>query len=145
LPTRPSPRRAQRAGAAAGNYSLEVQTLAQAHKLKSGSFTTYLGHRRHRHPYHPVRHLQRRHASRSTPTRRRRPSAIDSSKSSLAGVRDAINAANAGVSASIVNDGSGNRLVIASKDSGVANALKITVADDDADNTEQCRPVAARL
>src|SRR3990167_7958267 len=28
------------ASAAAGNYSLEVQTLAQAHKLKSGSFTT---------------------------------------------------------------------------------------------------------
>ncbi|MCC6658519.1 MAG: flagellar filament capping protein FliD [Rhodocyclaceae bacterium] len=122
------------AGAAAGNYSLEVQTLAQAHKLKSGSFTntsdtvgtgtitvqfgTYSGG------------SFTLNADKGAAT-----ISIDSGKSSLAGVRDAINAANAGVSASIVNDGSGNRLVIASKDSGLANALKITVADDDANHT----------
>ena len=52
---------------------------------------------------------------------------IDSAKSTLADIRTAINAANAGVTASIVNDGSGNRLVIAAKDSGLANALQITV------------------
>ncbi len=51
-------------------------------------------------------------------------------------MRDAINDANAGVTASIINDGSGNRLVIASKDSGLANALKITVADDDLANAD---------
>lgn len=123
------------AGAAAGNYSIEVQTLAQSHKVKSGSFTTttdavgtgtitiqfgtYSGG------------AFTLNADKAAAT-----ISIDSSKSSLAGVRDAINAANAGATASIVNDGSGNRLVIASKDSGVANALKITVADDDADNTD---------
>ena len=52
---------------------------------------------------------------------------IDPAKSTLADIRTAINAANAGVTASIVNDGSGNRLVIAAKDSGLANALQITV------------------
>lgn len=61
---------------------------------------------------------------------------IDSSNNTLAGVRDAINAANASVSATIVNDGTTNRLVITSKDTGEVNSLKITVADDDANNLD---------
>jgi flagellar hook-associated protein 2 len=65
--------------------------------------------------------------------------AITSSNNTLAGVRDAINAANAGVTATIVNDGSasGNRLVITSKDSGLENTIKISVADtSDGSNTD---------
>ena len=54
---------------------------------------------------------------------------IDSSNNTLAGVRDAINATNSSVSATIVNDGTANRLVITSKDSGEVNSLKISVAD----------------
>ena len=120
--------------AATGSYSLEVQTLAQPHKLKSGSFTatsdtvgtgtitiqfgTYSGD-----------------SFTLNPDKAAATIVIDSGNSSLAGVRDAINAANAGVSASIINDGSGNRLVIASKDTGVANALKITAVDDDGNHT----------
>lgn len=52
---------------------------------------------------------------------------------SLEQVRDAINQANAGVSATIINDGSaqGNRLVITAQDSGTANSIKIDVVDDD--------------
>ena len=62
---------------------------------------------------------------------------IDSSNNTLSGVRDAINAANGSVSASIVNDGTANRLVITSKDTGEVNSLKITVADgSDASNTD---------
>ncbi|MCC7092233.1 MAG: flagellar filament capping protein FliD, partial [Nitrosomonas sp.] len=61
---------------------------------------------------------------------------IDPAKSTLADIRDTINDANAGITASIVNDGSGNRLVIASKDSGLANALKITVDDADGNHTD---------
>jgi flagellar hook-associated protein 2 len=61
---------------------------------------------------------------------------IDSSNNTLAGVRDAINAANGSVSASIVNDGTTNRLVITSKDTGEVNSLKISVADDDGNNTD---------
>jgi len=121
--------------AAAGSYSVEVQTLAQAHKLKSANFVatsttvgsgtltiqfgTYSGG------------VFTLNADKATGT-----VTIGSSQSSLAGVRDAINAANVGVSASIINDGTGNRLVVASKDSGIANALKITVADDDLANTD---------
>ncbi len=54
---------------------------------------------------------------------------IDSSNNTLAGVRDAINATNSSVSASIVNDGTSNRLVITSKDTGEVNSLKIAVSD----------------
>ena len=56
--------------------------------------------------------------------------AIDSGNNTLAGIRDAINAANAGVSASIVNDGTttGYRLALTSSDSGARNAMQISVA-----------------
>lgn len=60
---------------------------------------------------------------------------IGAANQSLSGVRDAINAASAGVTATIVNDGSGNRLVLSSNDSGAANGLKITVTDDDGTHT----------
>jgi flagellar hook-associated protein 2 len=52
---------------------------------------------------------------------------IDSSHQTLNGIRDAINAAKGGVTASIVNDGSGYRLVLNSTD-GAANSLEITAA-----------------
>lgn len=61
---------------------------------------------------------------------------IDSTNNTLAGVRDAINATNSSVSATIVNDGAGNRLVITSKDTGEVNSLKISVTDDDANHLD---------
>ena len=121
--------------ASAGSYSIQVQTLAQAQKLKSdtfdatidtvgtGSLTIQFG------TYSGGSFTLNPDKSAQTIT-------IGSANASLAGVRDAINAANAGVTASIVNDGSGNRLVVSSKDAGLANALKITVADDDLNNTD---------
>lgn len=71
-----------------------------------------------------------------------RPSAsvtIDSSNNSLQGVRDAINEADIGVTAAIVNDGEGFRLLLSSSDTGAANALEIQVSDtgdgDDGDTS----------
>ncbi|WP_297574230.1 flagellar filament capping protein FliD [uncultured Deefgea sp.] len=61
---------------------------------------------------------------------------ITASNNSLAGVRDAVNAANAGVTASILNDGSGNRLVLTSKDSGAANSMRLVVEDTDGNQTD---------
>ena len=57
---------------------------------------------------------------------------ITSSNNTLAGIRDAINAANAGVTASIINDGGDSpyRLTITSNDTGLANSLKISSSDD---------------
>ncbi len=56
---------------------------------------------------------------------------IDSSNNSLSGIANAINAANMGVSASIVNDGSATpyRLVLTSA-SGASNSMQIAVSGD---------------
>ena len=59
---------------------------------------------------------------------------IGASENTLAGVRDKINAANAGVSAAIVTDASGSRLSLQSSATGAANGFRVTVADDDLAN-----------
>lgn len=57
---------------------------------------------------------------------------IDSSNNSLAGIKDAINAADIGVRASIVGDGSANpyRLVLQSTVSGAKGSIKLSVSGD---------------
>ena len=61
---------------------------------------------------------------------------IGASASTLAGIRDKINAVNAGVSATIVTDASGARLALQSSATGASNGFKVTVADDDLNNTD---------
>ncbi len=60
---------------------------------------------------------------------------IDNTNNSLNGLAAAINDANFGVQASIVNDGSGYRLVVRAE-SGLNNQLQISVADSDANDTD---------
>ncbi|WP_454907382.1 flagellar filament capping protein FliD [Variovorax gossypii] len=57
---------------------------------------------------------------------------IDSSNNTLEGIRKAINDANAGVTAAIVNDGSGtpNRLVLTSSATGEKSSMRISVDGD---------------
>jgi flagellar hook-associated protein 2 len=58
---------------------------------------------------------------------------IDSTNNTLEGIRNAINNAKIGVTATIVNDGSGSapyRLVLTPDDTGAANSLRIAVAGD---------------
>ncbi len=58
---------------------------------------------------------------------------ISAANSSLTGIRDAINNAKAGVSASIINVGGGEyRLSITSDDTGADNAMKLSVSGDSA-------------
>jgi len=58
---------------------------------------------------------------------------IGSSNNSLQGIRDAINAADMGVTATIINDGSGTpyRLSLSSDSLGVSNSMKITTSGGD--------------
>ncbi|WP_210543924.1 flagellar filament capping protein FliD [Rhodoferax sp. PAMC 29310] len=58
---------------------------------------------------------------------------IDGSNNTLGGIRDAINAAAPGVTATIVNDGSGTpyRLALSSSSSGASNSFKITTNGGD--------------
>ena len=126
------------ASAMSGRYSMDITQLAQSQKLQSSSafaaasttigsgtlsisFGTYSADLS---------------SFTINPDKTTKTITIGSNQSSLSGVRDAINAANAGISANIISDGtSSNRLVITSTDSGSANALKITVADSDSSNT----------
>jgi len=121
--------------AVTGSHSMEIQTLAQSQKLKSANFATTgttIGS--------GTMTIQFGTYSGGTftlnPDKAAQSITISPNNSSLAGIRDAINLADAGVTASIVNDGSGNRLVIASEDTGLSNALKITTTDADGNNTD---------
>jgi len=55
---------------------------------------------------------------------------------SLQGIRDAVNKAGIGVTASIVFDGSYQRLSFAADQTGAANSLEVTVQDSDANNSD---------
>ena len=66
------------------------------------------------------------------PARAARTVTIDGSNNSLQGIRDAINKAGIGVTASIISDGSDkpNRLVLTSDKSGETSSMRISVAGD---------------
>lgn len=130
------------ATAAAGSYSLEVSKLAQSQKLASagqasmtapigagtitfdlgtisggalGADGTYTG------------------AAFTSSGAAVKTVTIDPANTSLAGIRDAINKAQVGVTASIVNDGSSSpyRLVLTETASGKASSMKISVGGGD--------------
>lgn len=61
---------------------------------------------------------------------------IGATENTLAGIRDKINAANAGVSATLVTDANGTRLALQSSATGAANGFRVSVTDDDAGNTD---------
>jgi flagellar hook-associated protein 2 len=115
-----------------GSYSVEVQQLAQQQKIRSegfdapssvigsGTLTIQYG------TYDGGSNTFKLNSAKSAET-----ITIDPANNTLSGIRDAINSASAGVSATIINDGTNNRLVLTAKDSGAANSIKITVNDDD--------------
>jgi flagellar hook-associated protein 2 len=107
------------ANAVPGNYSIQINQLATAQTLASAGFDDADG---------PV----------GTGTLTLRVGdgpaldvVIDDGNNSLRGIRDAINQADAGVQASIVNDGSGSRLVLSSNRTGAANTISVTVSGSD--------------
>lgn len=116
-------------GTAAGNYAIEVQSLAQQQKLKTsvsygqttdvvgtGDITIDFG------SYDGSNAFVEPPVSSKTIT-------IDPAHNTLAGIKDAINASNSGVTASIINDGTGNYLSLASTATGAKNAMRITAGD----------------
>jgi len=117
--------------AAAGNHQIEVQNLAQAQKIKSESFattSTVIGSGTLTIEFGTYNGDG---TFTSNPTKTSKTITIESDQTELSSIRDAINEASAGITASIVNDGSGNRLVISSDNTGIDNTLKITVDDAD--------------
>lgn len=126
-----------------GNYSIAVSQLATSQKLTTaayGSMTDVIGSGTLTISFGSYTAADAGAGTPASFTANANKDAItislDSSNNTLAGVRDAINAQNASVSASIINDGSGYRLVMTSKETGAANSLSIDVADADGNHTD---------
>lgn len=110
--------------ASVGSYNIKVNQLAQAHAVYSGTYaagTDVVGT--------GTLSIQVGSAAAVNVT-------IDGTNNTLNGVRDAINTANAGVKATVINDGTGYRLVVTSNTTGATNTVQVTVADDDLNNTD---------
>jgi len=122
--------------AVAGNYTVDVSQLAQAHSIASGSFeeltstvvTGVLNFRFGTTTYDGGGSYDSFELNADAQSK---TIAITSSNNTLAGVRDAVNKANFGVQASIVDDGSGYRLVFSAKNSGANNSIEITASGTD--------------
>ena len=61
---------------------------------------------------------------------------IDSSNNTLAGVRDAINNAGAGVNASILKNGEDYQLLLVSEETGLSKSMSLTVSDSEGGDTD---------
>lgn len=61
---------------------------------------------------------------------------IDGTNNSLAGIRDAVNNADIGVNATVVNVGTGYKLMFSAAQTGAGNAMDISVTDNDGNNTD---------
>lgn len=131
-----------------GSYSVEVEALAQQHSLASNAATAFsavddvIGEGtltiRFGTTGSPYSFTQ----DTSKPTEVLTISAAQGNHT-VSGFRDYINDNDFGVRASIINDGSGYRLILTSEDSGANNSMEITVTgdseggDDDNDGLSQ--------
>jgi flagellar hook-associated protein 2 len=121
--------------AAAGSYSLEVLSLAKAQQLTRGGFASAdavvgAGTLRIEVGGYDAGTFA------ADPGKTAKDIVIDPGANTLAAVRNAINAAGAGVSATIVNGTNGSQLFLTATDTGTSSAVRITVADADGNNTD---------
>jgi flagellar hook-associated protein 2 len=123
------------AGAGTGKYAVNISRLAQSQSLASSSFansSAVVGGGSMQITLGTVG----TNGVGFTPDAAKTPTSITiAAGSTLAQVRDAINSSSAGVSASLVNDASGSRLVMRSTESGALAGFRIDVTDDDGSNT----------
>lgn len=121
------------AGATAGSYSIEVQQLARAQSTVSsavvsgsnigtGTLTIELGGWTGS-TFSP---------SGSTPV----SVTIGAGEDSLSAIASKINAADAGVKATVLRDASGERLLMQSAETGATQGFRITASDDDGNNAD---------
>ena len=117
-----------------GNYQLSVQSLASAQTLVSGTFsstTATIGTGTLTIALGTPTYAGTTPDSYNAFTQKSSVDiTIDSSNNTLAGVRDAINASNASVTASILKNGDNYQLLLVSESSGSSNSMSITVASD---------------
>ena len=119
--------------ATSGSYSVEVESLAQSHSLATIAFDsldTVIGSGTLSFNFGTTDYTEGTDTYTSftaNPDKTSKSIEITNANNTVEGLRDAINEADMGVSATVVDDGTGFRLLITSEDSGVANSLEITV------------------
>lgn len=125
------------------NYSIAVSQLAASHSLASTGFadsdetavgTGTITIRRGTTDY--VEGTDTYNSFTLNPDSTAATITIDSSNNTLEGVMTAINEADIGINASIINDGSGFRLLLSSELTGAENSLEISVDDDDSNDAD---------
>lgn len=104
-------------GATAGSYSIEVSKLAQSDKLVSSGVATGTT-------------FSATGGTMSISIGSGQSVAVTPTDGTLASLSSAINKANAGVTATILNDGTSDRLVITGNNTGTANNVSITATGD---------------
>ncbi len=133
-----------------GDYTIDVRQLARAHSLASGTFeeltdtvgtgtlTISFGTTDYT-PADPDADppVEGSYSFTENTDKEAFVLELDESNNSLQAVRDAINDADNGLSASVINDGAGYRLVVTSRETGAESSLQITVADDDGVNDDE--------
>lgn len=125
-----------------GAYSVEVTQVAQSHSLASeafadatsesvgtGTLTIKFGEYSYSGQGKPSSFTQNGDASALVLT-------VDNSNNTLRGIKNAINAQDKGVHATVVNDGSGERLVLSSSATGKQMAMEVSVVDGDGNDTD---------
>jgi len=131
-------------GAALGSYAIKVSSLAQAQSTASrafaanestgtGTITIDFGkYTETPSPPDPDPLIQ----FDIDPSRTSLTIPVGAGEDDLSKIRDKINAMKAGIVANVVTDVNGSRLVMRAVETGAANAFRVTVADDDLNNTD---------
>ena len=123
--------------AVTGSYDIEISQLAQSQKLKSQAFDSEfdaIGTGSIK-----IEFGETNIATNSFDVNSKiipQYIEIDEENSSLRGIQQTINQSNAGVRASIINDGTGYRLILNSEKAGVENSLRISISDDDVNDED---------
>lgn len=119
--------------ATAGSYSVEVESLAQSHSLATVAFDsldTVIGSGTLTFDFGKTVYDSGTDTYTSfttDPDSSSKSIEITNSNNTVEGLRDAINDADMGVTATVVDDGVGFKLLITSDESGLNNSLEITV------------------
>ncbi|MEX0739752.1 MAG: flagellar filament capping protein FliD [Pseudohongiella sp.] len=115
----------------AGNYSIQIQQLAQQQTIATQAYTSVneaigTGEISFRFGTTDIDGDGLYQGFTANDEIAERSLVIDESNNTLAGIRDAVNAANFGVEATIVDDGSGFRLLFTSAESGADQSIELT-------------------
>ncbi|CAG0979307.1 Flagellar hook-associated protein 2 [Rhodocyclaceae bacterium] len=125
--------------AGAGSYSVQVLQLAKAEKLKSAAFSSAsdsVGTGTITFDFGTYSTTGGVTGFALNTSKKQVSVTIPSGSDSLASIADAINAAKAGISATVLNDGTSSYLSFSPTDPGAANALRIQVDDNDGNDAD---------